>query len=218
MSEDTAQDLTYATGPVTPTGFGQSVGVGGYQPFDPQAMMSQAYQSPYLALGNQAQNMNQPEFLFPSSAQKSRSLLERMSYSTGMSYLAGTVSGGLYGVVEGLRHPAATSNRLRVTTALNAMGKRGPFLGNTLAVISVMFHSINGLAIKARGEKDDAVNDFGAAVATGTLFRITSGPRAAAIGGLTGAGLAAAFYVARAVWNREERPLVGQHEEKEYNE
>ncbi|EGD72407.1 hypothetical protein PTSG_00427 [Salpingoeca rosetta] len=218
MGDDTAHDLSHATGAASPTGFGQPTSFGGYQPFDPQAMMTQAYQSPYLALGNEAQTLNQPDFLFPSSAEKSRSLLERMSYSTGVSYLAGTIGGGLYGVVEGLRHPAATSNRLRVTTVLNAVGKRGPFLGNTLAVLSVMFHSINGGIIKARGEKDDIVNDVAAAVATGTLFRITSGPRAAAFGGLTGAGLAAAVYVVKTFLNREESTEVGKHEEKEYSD
>ena len=44
-------------------------------------------------------------------------------------------------MVEGLRHPAATSNRLRVTTVLNAVGKRGPFLGNTLAVLCTFLFS-----------------------------------------------------------------------------
>jgi import inner membrane translocase subunit TIM23 len=48
----------------------------------------------------------------------------------------GTVAGGIFGIIEGLRHPAATSNRLRVNTVLNAVQKRGPFLGNTLGVIS----------------------------------------------------------------------------------
>ena len=121
-------------------------------------------------------------------------------------------------MVEGLRHPAATSNRLRVTTVLNAVGKRGPFLGNTLAVLSVMFHSINGGIIKLRGEKDDMFNDIAAAVATGSFFRSTSGPRAAAIGGITGLGLAAAFHITKALINREEAPTIGKHEEKQYED
>jgi hypothetical protein len=45
------------------------------------------------------------------------------------------VTGSAYGVVEGLRHPAATSARLKLNTVLNAVQKRGPFLGNTLGVI-----------------------------------------------------------------------------------
>eukprot|EP01147_Barroeca_monosierra_P010647 gene10647-2761_t len=200
MNNDGAQDLTQ------PSGLASPLDMGGYQPFDPQAMAWQGYQSPYLSLGTQAQNLNQPEFLFPESEKKSRSLVERMSYSTGLSYLSGMFAGGVYGAVEGLRHPAATSNRLRVTTVLNAVGKRGPFLGNSLAVI----------LIKARSEKDDSINEFSAAAATGTLYRLFSGPRAAVLGGLTGLGLMGVFYVARAFVNNEELPLIGKHEEKEY--
>lgn len=47
----------------------------------------------------------------------------------------GSFLGGAYGVVEGLRHPAATTNRLRINTVLNAVTKRGPYLGNTLGVL-----------------------------------------------------------------------------------
>ena len=38
MSDDSAQDLTHSSGPITPTGFGQPTGIGGYQPFDPQGV------------------------------------------------------------------------------------------------------------------------------------------------------------------------------------
>ena len=111
-----------------------------------------------------------PDYLFPDSAKKRRSLTERACYATGVSYLAGAPEadstkpprrgpqaapphpcpapavsapagsffGGAYGVFEGLRHPAATSNRLRVNTVLNAVTKRGPFMGNTLGVIGAL--------------------------------------------------------------------------------
>lgn len=38
--------------------------------------------------------------------------------------------------------------------------------------VAVMYHSINGLVIKARSEKDDSINEFSAAAATGTLYRL----------------------------------------------
>ena len=47
---------------------------------------------------------------------------------------------------------------------------------------------------------------------------LPAGPRAAAIGGITGLGLAAAFHITKALINREEAPTIGKHEEKQYED
>ena len=50
---------------------------------------------------------------------------------------AGQGVGGVWGAVEGMRHRDATTHILRINTVLNAVTKRGPFLGNSLAVIGI---------------------------------------------------------------------------------
>ena len=45
--------------------------------------------------------------------------------------------GGSYGLVEGLKHPEGTTMRLRFNTVLNGVTKRGPAIGNSLAVIGM---------------------------------------------------------------------------------
>ena len=47
----------------------------------------------------------------------------------------GMTSGGVWGFVEGLRHPDGTTARLRINSVLNGVTRRGPFLGNSLGVL-----------------------------------------------------------------------------------
>ncbi len=43
--------------------------------------------------------------------------------------------GGTWGLWEGIRHPEARTFRTRMNRIINGCTRRGPFLGNTLAVI-----------------------------------------------------------------------------------
>lgn len=52
-----------------------------------------------------------------------------------MRVASGLASGGVWGVVEGLRHPDAVTPRLRFNSVLNSVTRRGPFLGNTWGVV-----------------------------------------------------------------------------------
>ena len=58
---------------------------------------------------------------------------------------AGQAGGGSWGLYEGLKHPEGNTLRLRINAVLNGVTKRGPALGNSLAVIGsccIIRHSV----------------------------------------------------------------------------
>eukprot|EP00730_Choanoeca_flexa_P017411 TRINITY_DN8386_c0_g1_i5.p1 TRINITY_DN8386_c0_g1~~TRINITY_DN8386_c0_g1_i5.p1 ORF type:complete len:221 (+),score=31.95 TRINITY_DN8386_c0_g1_i5:97-759(+) len=178
-------------------------------------------QSPYLNIGGIDASMletAEPEFLYANAKNKGRSFGEMMFYTTGSSYLTGTVFGGAYGIVEGLRHPAATSNRLRLNTVLNAVQKRGPFLGNTLGIIALMYNISNWSISKVRGGTEDIGGHVTAATLTGLVYRAASGPRQAVLGAVTGLALSATFFVGKAFVNKDDdTSLFEAVQEKQYS-
>eukprot|EP00055_Hartaetosiga_balthica_P003072 m.6349 g.6349 ORF g.6349 m.6349 type:complete len:232 (+) comp2582_c0_seq1:150-845(+) len=205
MGDDSAHDLSGASGHYANSTL--NFDTMALQPTDASALM-QNYHSPYLSLGDVDPNvLSQPDFLFPSSASRPRSFFQRASYSTGAGYLSGLLLGGVFGVFEGLRNPAAVTNRIKVNTILNAVGKRGPFLGNTIATLSVMYHGVNYAAVQIRGGTDDHVNELASGLVTGAVFRAASGPRKALVGALTGIGMVITYYVGRKVLLNEDIPI-----------
>jgi hypothetical protein len=50
---------------------------------------------------------------------------------------AGQIVGGAWGAIEGNKHREATTTRLRINTILNGITKRGPLMGNSLAVVGL---------------------------------------------------------------------------------
>lgn len=77
------------------------------------------------------------EFVFPELALSKRpaSWGQRLCYGTGVSYLSGIAIGTSWGIWEGLRSPHAITARLKLNSVLNSVTRRGPFLGNSLAVL-----------------------------------------------------------------------------------
>jgi len=126
-----------------------------------------------------------PDFLFPESFDEKfrRSWGERLTFHVGSAYLVGLVGGGGAGFYQGLRDSAGERQRIRINSVLNATGKRGPGLGNTLGCIAMMCSIFESIAYNVRGE-DDLLNPAGAAALTGALYKITAGPRAAAAAAL----------------------------------
>ena len=59
--------------------------------------------------------------------------------------VAGQVAGGMWGALEGSKHREATTTRLRINTILNGITKRGPLLGNSLAVVGLAEHRMRCL-------------------------------------------------------------------------
>lgn len=117
----------------------------------------------------------------------------RICYGTGSTYLVGLGAGGLWGLVDGLRNPQGrASRRLRINCILNACTARGPFLGNSLGIVALLYNGLHGAIIKARGEKDDLVGAVAAATASGAIFKSTAGlVRCASGGAVFGAAMLA---------------------------
>ncbi len=66
---------------------------------------------------------------------RQRSWNEKWFDRVGTSYLTGVAVGGFWGVYDGLRSAEGTSARLRGNSILNGLTRRGPYMGNTFAVL-----------------------------------------------------------------------------------
>lgn len=152
------------------------------------------------------------------SALPSRGWSDDLCYGTGTTYLSGLGLGGAYGVYEGLSRSSLASatgsqvtNRLRLNYVLNAVTRRGPFLGNSLGVVAILYNGINSSLGAARG-RHDVYNAVGAGFVAGALFKCTRGARPALIfGGLAG-GAALAWSLAKTGLTRGSPQDVVGHE------
>lgn len=100
-----------------------------------------------------------------------------LCYGTGTVYLLGLGMGGAYGLAEGLRKtPADASFKLRLNGILNAVTRRGPFLGNSAGVLTLIYNLINASIGKYRGKHDD-LNSLASGAIAGALFKCTKGPK-----------------------------------------
>lgn len=117
----------------------------------------------------------------------------RICYGTGSTYLLGLGTGGLWGLVDGLRNPQGLgSRRLRVNCILNGCTARGPFVGNSLGIVALMYNLVHGAVIKMRGDRHDEWTAAGAALASGLLFKSTAGWQKSLLsGGVFGGGMLA---------------------------
>lgn len=68
-----------------------------------------------------------------------RGLMSTMFGNAGLSYLIGTVGGGLYGLTEGLKHTPSHRFRVKLNSVLNHSSRHGSRVGNMLGVWSVMY-------------------------------------------------------------------------------
>lgn len=75
------------------------------------------------------------------SALPSRGWSDDLCYGTGVTYLSALALGGAWGMAEGLnRSSHVTSPKLRLNAVLNAVTRRGPFLGNNAGVIAMVYN------------------------------------------------------------------------------
>ena len=115
-----------------------------------------------------------------------RGFTDDLCYGTGVTYLSGLAIGGAWGLQEGLRRSAGQSPKLRLNSVLNAVTRRGPFLGNSAGTVAITYNCINSLVGYFRG-KHDAANSVVAGVLSGMVFKSTRGLRPMMIsGGLVG--------------------------------
>ncbi|KAJ1982393.1 Mitochondrial import inner membrane translocase subunit tim23 [Dimargaris verticillata] len=123
----------------------------------------------------------------------SRGWTDDLCYGTGTMYVSALALGGLWGFMEGMRHPEGKTFKLRVNGILNACTRRGPFLGNSVGVLTMLYNCTGALIGSVRG-RHDAYNSMGAAAISGALFKSSAGLKPA----LLAAGLCVS---AAGVWN-----------------
>ena len=129
------------------------------------------------------------------SALPSRGWSDDLCYGTGITYLSGITVGGAWGLAEGLnRVPAGSPPKLRLNAALNAVTRRGPFLGNSAGVLAMVYNGFNSTIGYYRGQHD-ALNSISAGFLSGALFKSTKGSQQMLISGGLVAGAAAAWAV-----------------------
>jgi import inner membrane translocase subunit TIM23 len=129
------------------------------------------------------------------SALPSRGWSDDLCYGTGVSYLTALSIGGAWGLAEGLqKNPPSMPPRLRLNGVLNAVTRRGPFLGNSAGVIAMVYNGVNSTIGYYRG-KHDMTNSVMAGALSGALFKSTRGTRQMAISSGICAGLAGGWAV-----------------------
>ncbi|KAA1468769.1 Tim17-domain-containing protein, partial [Dentipellis sp. KUC8613] len=130
----------------------------------------------------------------------SRGWSDDLCYGTGTMYLSGLALGGAWGFREGARRPLAVSNsRLRINSVLNAITRRGTFLGNSAGVLALAYNGINSTIDAVRG-KHDTLGSMSAGALTGALYKSTAGVRPALAAATLVSGCAGVWsYVKRRV-------------------
>lgn len=125
----------------------------------------------------------------------SRGWSDDLCYGTGVTYLTALSIGGAWGLAEGLnRLPSTAPPKLRLNSALNAVTRRGPFLGNSAGVVAMMYNGINSTIGYYRG-KHDAFNSVAAGGISGMIFKATRGVRPMMISGGIVASVAGSWAV-----------------------
>ncbi|RKF80103.1 Mitochondrial import inner membrane translocase subunit tim23 [Golovinomyces cichoracearum] len=130
------------------------------------------------------------------SALPSRGWSDDLCYGTGVTYLTALTAGGAWGLQEGLRRSTGQPPKLRLNSALNAITRRGPFLGNSAGVIALIYNGINSFIGHVRG-KHDSVNSVMAGALSGMIFKSTKGVRPMFISGSIVATVAGMWAVSR---------------------
>jgi import inner membrane translocase subunit TIM23 len=128
------------------------------------------------------------------SALPSRGWSDDLCYGTGVTYLSALTIGGAWGLQEGLRRSTGQPPKLRLNSVLNAVTRRGPFLGNSAGVIAMVYNGFNSYIGYVRG-KHDSANSIAAGALSGILFKSTRGIRPMMISGGIVATVAGAWAV-----------------------
>ncbi|KAI5868027.1 Tim17-domain-containing protein [Durotheca rogersii] len=106
------------------------------------------------------------------SAIPSRGFSDDLCYGTGITYLTALSLGGAWGLQEGLRRSAGQPPKLRLNSVLNAVTRRGPFLGNSAGVVAITYNCFNSGIGYLRG-KHDAANTIAAGGLSAGAWAIT---------------------------------------------
>ncbi|KAI1405837.1 Tim17-domain-containing protein [Hypoxylon fuscum] len=140
----------------------------------------------------------------------SRGFSDDLCYGTGITYLTALSMGGVWGLQEGLRRSAGQPPKLRLNSVLNAVTRRGPFLGNSAGVVAITYNCFNSGIGYLRGQHDSA-NTIAAGALSGMLFKSTRGLRPMLISGGIVASAAGAWAVTRQVLLSPAEPHAHEH-------
>lgn len=124
----------------------------------------------------------------------SRGFTDDLCYGTGITYLTALTLGGAWGLNEGLKRSVGQPPKLRLNSVLNAVTRRGPFLGNSAGVVAICYNLVNASIGYVRG-KHDAANTILAGALSGMLFKSTRGLKPMMISGGIVASIAGAWAV-----------------------
>lgn len=76
---------------------------------------------------------NGPEYI--ANNLRGRDFNARLSFNTGIFWIGGFASGGLYGFVEGWRTAASPNYKIRFNSVMNAISRRGSVWGSSLGIV-----------------------------------------------------------------------------------
>lgn len=142
---------------------------------------------------------NTPDYLDYDTA-KGRGFVVTMFANTGVSYLLGTMAGGLYGLNEGLRNTPSNRFKVKVNSVLNHCSRHGSRIGNMTGCLSVFYSFYEYVGDTLDIDRyTGPIQPAGPAVAafmTGATYKATAGPRVAALAGTIGLGSVGLTYVA----------------------
>ncbi|KAI1807918.1 Tim17-domain-containing protein [Daldinia bambusicola] len=144
------------------------------------------------------------------SAIPSRGFSDDLCYGTGITYLTALSIGGVWGLQEGLRRSMGQPPKLRLNSVLNAVTRRGPFLGNSAGVVAITYNCFNSGIGYLRG-KHDSANTIAAGTLSGMLFKSTRGLRPMLISGGIVGSVAGAWAITRKVLLSSETKEPEQH-------
>ncbi|KAI0044529.1 Tim17-domain-containing protein [Auriscalpium vulgare] len=160
--------------------------LGAYDPAKLHPLAGLGDQLDYLVLDDDKTN----DLPGSGTAIPSRGWSDDLCYGTGTMYLGGLALGGVWGVREGARRPLALSNtRLRINSILNAVTRRGTFLGNSAGVLALAYNGINSSIDGLRG-KHDTMGSMAAGALTGALYKSSAGVKPALAAATLVSGLA----------------------------
>ncbi|KAK7510565.1 mitochondrial import inner membrane translocase subunit tim23 [Phyllosticta citricarpa] len=127
----------------------------------------------------------------------SRGWSDDLCYGTGTTYLTALSLGGAWGLAEGLNKTTPNmAPRLKLNAVLNAVTRRGPFLGNSAGIVAMVYNIFNSTIGHYRG-KHDATNSIMAGAMSGALFKCTRGLKPMAISSAIVASVAGTWALIR---------------------
>lgn len=152
-------------------------------------------------------SLGKVEYLYDEGEKQQRGVFGRMVAGGGIGYLCGHGVGGVYGTTEGVKlMESSQPTRIKLTTLVNSLTKRGPEWANRFGVIGLAYGATTHTLVQVRGT-NDAVNTCIAGVVAPAMVYAHRGIRPTIAAAGTGAVFAAVGTVAWAMWNGHADPV-----------